>query len=163
MSVDLVNKPPHYTGGDIECIDAIRASMSLEEFQGFLKGNVIKYTWRYRDKGGAQDLGKAQYYLKKLLESYQPAKPEAPLGAIRQQVNFGPLIPNMIPTVINPPSNTVDVSPAIEAQPAPQLPPALERMMCRNYLQKAGLAYPRSNCRLCGSVFSGAKCKYPDA
>ena len=48
---DFVNHPPHYTNGDIECIDAMRASMSHIEFCGYLKGNVIKYLWRYRDKG----------------------------------------------------------------------------------------------------------------
>ena len=39
---DMVNKPPHYNKGDIECIDGIRASMSQEAFRGYLKGNVEK-------------------------------------------------------------------------------------------------------------------------
>ena len=37
---------------------AIEASMTRDEFLGYLKGNLIKYTWRYRDKGGVQDLQK---------------------------------------------------------------------------------------------------------
>lgn len=66
---DLVNNPSHYTQGDIECIDAIRASMSTSEFLGYLKGNVQKYLWRYGQKENPiQDLEKAQWYLKKLLE-----------------------------------------------------------------------------------------------
>lgn len=66
---DLVNHPSHYTQGDIECIDAIRASMSTSEFLGYLKGNVQKYLWRYGQKDNPiQDLEKAQWYLKKLLE-----------------------------------------------------------------------------------------------
>lgn len=66
---DLVNHPSHYTQGDIECIDAIHASMSTSEFLGFLKGNVQKYLWRYGQKDNPiQDLEKAQWYLKKLLE-----------------------------------------------------------------------------------------------
>jgi hypothetical protein len=52
----------HYREGDIECIDAIRAALTPEEFRGFCKGNIIKYTWRERAKGGDQDLIKLQDY-----------------------------------------------------------------------------------------------------
>ena len=68
---DLVNSPAHYASGAIECIDAIEASMTPEEFQGYCKGNLIKYSWRYRDKGGIQDLGKAKWYLDRLIASSQ--------------------------------------------------------------------------------------------
>ena len=47
---DAVNHPSHYTGGDIECIDAIKASMTNEAFLGYLKGNIQKYLWRYEKK-----------------------------------------------------------------------------------------------------------------
>jgi len=40
--------------------------MSPLEFQGYLKGNVMKYTWRFRHKNGLQDLEKANWYLNKL-------------------------------------------------------------------------------------------------
>lgn len=40
--------------------------MSLEGFKGFLKGNCIKYLWRYQHKNGAEDLKKAQWYLSRL-------------------------------------------------------------------------------------------------
>lgn len=66
---DNVNHPSHYTNGGIECIDAIKASMSHVEFIGYLKGNCIKYLWRYRLKGKEpEDLKKAQWYLSKLIE-----------------------------------------------------------------------------------------------
>lgn len=66
---DLVNHPEHYTSGSIECIDAIKASMSFDDFCGYLKGNVIKYLWRYNHKGNPiQDLKKAQWYLTKLID-----------------------------------------------------------------------------------------------
>lgn len=68
MVSDNVNQPAHYTGGSIECIDAIRAALTLEEFRGFCKGNVIKYTWRERIKGGDESLKKAEWYLKRLTE-----------------------------------------------------------------------------------------------
>ena len=62
-----VTKPYHYTQGDVECIDAIKASMTDEEFKGFLKGNVMKYIWRYENKDKLQDLNKAKWYLEKLI------------------------------------------------------------------------------------------------
>lgn len=66
---DPVNHPSHYTQGGVECIEAIKASMSPEEFSGYLKGNSIKYLWRYRNKGKAkEDLKKAQWYLNRLIE-----------------------------------------------------------------------------------------------
>jgi len=34
----------------------------------YLEGNVIKYVSRWREKGGLQDLKKAQHYLAKLIE-----------------------------------------------------------------------------------------------
>ena len=69
---DLVSHPAHYTSGEIQCIDAIKASMSKLEYEGFLKGNLIKYTWRYRKKGGLQDLQKANWYLDRLIKSNEP-------------------------------------------------------------------------------------------
>lgn len=65
---DYVNAPSHYTSGSIECIDAIAAQLTPEEFRGFLKGNTAKYLWRERHKGGKQDQQKALWYLKKLVE-----------------------------------------------------------------------------------------------
>lgn len=47
---DPVEHPAHYTSGEIECIVAIEASMSPEEFRGFLKGTAMKYMWRYDKK-----------------------------------------------------------------------------------------------------------------
>ena len=64
-----VNHPSHYTQGGIECIAAIKASMPAEGFQDYCKGNVLKYIWRWRDKGGAEDLEKAQVYLQWMIDS----------------------------------------------------------------------------------------------
>ena len=50
---DPVNHPSHYASGGIECISAIEAQLSPEEFQGYLRGNVVKYVWRWREKGGS--------------------------------------------------------------------------------------------------------------
>jgi len=64
---DVVNKPSHYNTGNIECIEAIEESMSSVAFKGYLKGNCLKYLWRYDYKGKqVEDLNKATWYLNKL-------------------------------------------------------------------------------------------------
>jgi len=61
---DMVNHPGHYAkGGGIECVEAIKASMSSDAFKGYLKGNVMKYVWRYENKGKLEDLQKANVYM----------------------------------------------------------------------------------------------------
>ena len=64
--MDKIN-PNHYKG-DIECIDAIKASMTKEAFIGYLKGNMMKYIWRYEKKNGVEDLQKAEWYLTRLIK-----------------------------------------------------------------------------------------------
>jgi len=66
---DPVESPVHYNTGSVECIEAIKASMSDTEFKGYLKGNAMKYLWRYAYKGKpVEDLKKAQWYLARLTE-----------------------------------------------------------------------------------------------
>lgn len=101
----------------------------------------MKYTWRYRQKGGAQDLGKAEFYLKRLLESWNSeAKPTT-----------GPKLDpsTLIPTTINPVAPT----------PIPQSLVGARITQCRNFLQKTGLPYPKSGCAVCGSIIT-SKCKF---
>ena len=70
LSEDVVNSPSHYNSGGVECIQAIEASMGLEAFQGYLKGNTLKYLWRMSYKGKAlEDCKKAQWYLNKLIST----------------------------------------------------------------------------------------------
>lgn len=67
---DNVNSPSHYTEGGIECIEAIKASMTAMAFAGYLKGNILKYIWRYEKKvAPVEDLEKARWYLNKLIET----------------------------------------------------------------------------------------------
>ena len=54
------NNEKRYAHGEVECIDAIRAALTDEEFRGFCKGNVMKYLWRWPLKGGAEDLRKCR-------------------------------------------------------------------------------------------------------
>ena len=73
----------HYNKYQIQPIAALQDWLSEEEYRGYLKGNAIKYQVRYRgylkgnaikyqvryrDKGGAEDLKKAQWYLAELLK-----------------------------------------------------------------------------------------------
>ncbi len=66
-----VTNPPHYRQGDIECIEAIKAACGEDGYDGYLQGNIIKYIWRFKHKGRAQDdLGKAKWYLNELIKVY---------------------------------------------------------------------------------------------
>lgn len=64
-----VNHPAHYNGGSVECIDAIRAALEKQTtpYAAFLTGQVIKYLWRWPQKGGVEDLRKAAWYLDRLI------------------------------------------------------------------------------------------------
>jgi|TARA_R110002072_G_scaffold209985_1_gene367607 hypothetical protein len=63
---DMVNHPPHYGTGDIECIDYIEDFLTEEEWIGYLRGNIAKYLHRWRYKSGLQDLEKAAWYMDRL-------------------------------------------------------------------------------------------------
>ena len=65
---DPVMHPAHYVQGGIECIEAIRAALTPEEFRGFCKGNALKYIWREKHKKQEEDVAKGMFYLGKLLE-----------------------------------------------------------------------------------------------
>jgi hypothetical protein len=69
--MEAINNPEHYTAGAIECIDAIAASMSQPEFEGYLKGNCLKYLWRYRKKGGIESLYKCAWYMDRLIRELE--------------------------------------------------------------------------------------------
>lgn len=92
MSAENVNHPYHYTQGGIECIEAIRASMPPEGFQDYCKGNVLKYIWRWRDKGGAEDLEKAKVYLQWAIDS---AEGKEPAKGAWSMIDFGELVDRM--------------------------------------------------------------------
>ena len=61
--------PDHYKTGEVECVDALRSALGPEGFQYFCQGNVLKYVWRYKRKGGKQDLEKAKVYIDWLIAS----------------------------------------------------------------------------------------------
>ena len=72
--VDVVNSPSHYKSGGIEAIEGIEASMEPEAYAGYLKGNIMKYMWRYERKGKPiEDLKKARWYLDRLIQKVEGA------------------------------------------------------------------------------------------
>ena len=69
---DIINNPPHYGDGSIECIDYMKDNMDGMMFLGYLEGNTKKYLHRYRHKGKPlEDLKKAKWYLNRLIEEME--------------------------------------------------------------------------------------------
>jgi HAMP domain-containing protein len=67
---DEVNHPAHYqTPGGIECIEMIRSTLGKDGYCAYLRGNIIKYTVRYPQKGGIKSLEKAAWYLTELIKT----------------------------------------------------------------------------------------------
>lgn len=58
----------HYRSKTIQPWTAMESWMTPEEFEGYLRGNVIKYIARYKDKDGLKDVYKARHYLERLTE-----------------------------------------------------------------------------------------------
>ncbi len=60
---DAVKQPKHYLIMGEETITIIARSMTLDEWRGYCRGNVLKYRLRAGKKDdAAQDLAKADFY-----------------------------------------------------------------------------------------------------
>lgn len=66
---DIINKPQHYTQGDIDVVDFIN-----DQQMNFMEGNIIKYICRYKFKNGVEDLEKAKVYLNFLIKQQKSKK-----------------------------------------------------------------------------------------
>ena len=58
----------HYKDMPMQPWDVMEAVLTPEEFRGFLKASIIKYSMRAGRKDGSDDAGKAQHYRQKLAE-----------------------------------------------------------------------------------------------
>jgi hypothetical protein len=58
----------HYKDMPVQPWDVMEAVLTPEEYRGYLKGNVIKYSMRAGRKEGSDDAGKAMHYKMKLKE-----------------------------------------------------------------------------------------------
>ena len=65
---DDINHPNRYAKGKYECIDVMQEIFGVEFVKAFCKGNAFKYLWRESDKGGLNDIKKAQFYINKYIE-----------------------------------------------------------------------------------------------
>ena len=69
---DKVNRPSHYTYGDIEIIDFIeQVTKDSKPELAFAIGNAIKYISRANRKNGKEDLDKARWYLNRAFEKWE--------------------------------------------------------------------------------------------
>ena len=68
-TADMVNHPPHYCTGDIECWDAMVSAFGLEWMRAYATVTAFKYIWRAKHKGRfAEDMKKAAWYEAKAAE-----------------------------------------------------------------------------------------------
>jgi hypothetical protein len=65
---DIQVSGSHYKDMAIQPWTLMQMLMTPEEFRGYLKGNILKYTLRAGKKEGSDDTGKAQHYWQKLKE-----------------------------------------------------------------------------------------------
>ena len=66
---DLVNHPPHYNNGGVECIEYIKQQLGSEGFRSYLEGSIIKYIHRFKFKNqNIRDLEKSVWYTNRLIE-----------------------------------------------------------------------------------------------
>lgn len=96
-----INHPKRYNADTpYECYKVLQAWMTKEQFQGYLRGNCLKYLCRVGKKDDeVQELGKCKWYLEKLIESFQDVAQDA----IEERLN------NLMMAVrSNPDFNSVD-------------------------------------------------------
>jgi hypothetical protein len=65
---DLQVSGNHYKDMPVQPWAVMQAVLTRDEFLGFLKGNIIKYSMRAGRKNGSDDAGKARHYMQKLDE-----------------------------------------------------------------------------------------------
>ena len=65
---DIQISGTHYKDMPVAPWEVMEAVLTYEEFIGFLKGNIIKYSLRAGRKEGSDDIGKARHYMQKLKE-----------------------------------------------------------------------------------------------
>ena len=64
IEIDPINHPAHYEGNtSLECIDVMEIAFGAEAVGNFCLCNAFKYLWRYKHKGGDEDVKKAKWYL----------------------------------------------------------------------------------------------------
>ena len=71
---DKIN-PSHYQRDGMECIDAIKAAVqNLSGAEAYETGSAIKYLWRWKEKGGKDDLNKAKWFINDMISDIEEAE-----------------------------------------------------------------------------------------
>ena len=68
---NMVVDQEHYTNNDIQPIEIMKANFTIDEYRGFLLGNIVKYPLRYKDKNGLRDLKTTYTYLTWLIQDIE--------------------------------------------------------------------------------------------
>jgi len=66
--MDNINPSYYQFSNDLQVIDVMKSVLSDSEYRGYLKGQILKYTYRFKQKNGEEDLSKALWYKAKLDE-----------------------------------------------------------------------------------------------
>lgn len=78
---DKIN-PSHYQRDGMECIDAIKAAVqNLSGAEAYCTGSAIKYLWRWKEKGGKDDLNKAIWFIKDMIAEIEDEELQEDLRA----------------------------------------------------------------------------------
>ena len=71
MDITDIIRPIHYNTCVIETIELIKSSMTIDEYKGYLMGNILKYICRHKHKNPSEpwkDLKKAEWNLAALIK-----------------------------------------------------------------------------------------------
>lgn len=63
-----IDRPERYLQGEIDLIDAAYLLFPWDQFKGFMKITIMRYTLRYEHKGWLKDLDKITVYTRRLKE-----------------------------------------------------------------------------------------------
>ena len=86
---DTIN-PQHYQRDGMECIDAIKAAVqNLSGAEAFETGSAIKYLWRWKEKGGKDDLNKAKWFINDMISDIDEIELQEELEVEQQGQDHG--------------------------------------------------------------------------
>lgn len=67
-----VDHPSHYQSGGLEAIDVMEAACAeLSGCEAICTSNALKYMFRWKKKGGVEDVKKARWYLDRLISELE--------------------------------------------------------------------------------------------
>ena len=103
---DLVNHPPHYTSTQIEVLDVIDDYLvdtyGIDGIKAHYISVSVKYLLRYGKKDtNTDDIGKALFYISRLLSHIEGKEPKAILNVVRKGLEGGKVNKKEIRKLLN--------------------------------------------------------------